>query len=391
MIKALNFKIVYCLIFVFCCSFGSKAQNSIFSITPPNDFRFEDLWNISISIDNQNKYDNYRISLRVFDVNRGLLIEAQSKKFIISATSLNINSTSLSQISPFSYPYKSSTVINSIIQRGGLFPAGDYKFDYTLYGTNAGTTTKLAEYSGNHSVLMPSFLQLVSVFDKDTIKEENPNFMWLPASATRTVGSIESSREYKLTYTISIAEVLVNQTPYVALTANPQYFYQQGLENTLLTYPFSARKFNLCKTYAWQVKGIINGQTVIASEIWTFSTPCEKEIIAPRAPVLVKQKKDLSVCHVQNNTIHFAYYEEYNVEEGTLLNATIYNSKNKIVNTSAQLNLSVTKGYNTYTLNSCPNAANLINGEHYLLVITNAKGEKWYLRITNNQTTNNCY
>ena len=390
-IKAFNFKILYCVALLLFCSIVGKSQNSILPITPPNDFRFEDLWNISISTNNQTNYDNYHVNLRIFDTNKGLLIEAQTKAFNSNSAITNINASNLSLVSPFSYPYKSSTAISSIIQRGGLFPAGDYKFDYVLYGTSSGTSTKLAESSINHSVLMPSFLQLVSVFDKDTIKEENPNFMWLPASATRTVGSIESEREYKLTYSISVVEILTNQTPYVALTANPQFFYQTGLENTLLTYPFSARKFEPCKNYAWQVKGVINGQTVIASEIWTFSTPCEKEVIVPNAPVLVKQKSDLAICYVQNNTIHFAYYEEYNVADGAILNATIYNMKNEVVNTPTQLNLKVTKGYNTYILNTCPKEVNLINGESYQLVITNAKNEKWYLRIINKQTTNDCY
>jgi hypothetical protein len=390
-IKLLNFRILYCAILIFFIPLVGKSQNSILSVTPPNDFRFEDLWNLSITTDNQNNYSSYYINLRVFDTNKGLLIEAKSNSFPITTSVTNINVANLSLVTPFSYPYTSSTALNSIIQRGGLFPAGDYKFEYILYGTNAGANTKLAEYSANHSVLMPSFLQLVSVFDKDTVKEPNPNFMWLPASATRTVGTIEGAQEYKLTYTISIAEILVNQTPYVALTSNPQFFYQTGLENTLLTYPFSARRFEPCKSYVWQVKGVINGQTVIASEIWTFSTPCNKEIITPNVPVLVKQKADLAVSNVLNNTVNFAYYEEYHVEEGAILNAVIYNSKHEVVNSAAQLNLQVKKGYNVYKLNTCPSGTNLINGESYLLVITNAKNEKWYLRIVNNQTTNDCY
>lgn len=389
-IKALNIKILYCIILIFCCSLAGKSQNSILPITPPNDFRFEDLWNISISTNNQNNYDNYYVNLRVFDANKGLLIEVQSKVFNSNSAITNINASNLSLVSPFSYPYKNSTAINSIIQRGGLFPAGDYKFDYVLYGNSSGANTKLAESSINHSVLMPSFLQLVSVFDKDTIKEENPNFMWLPASATRTVGSIESEREYKLTYSISVVEILTNQTPYVALTANPQFFYEAGLENTLLTYPFSARKFEPCKNYAWQVKGVINGQTVIASEIWTFSTPCEKEIIVPNAPVLVKQKADLTYCLVTNNTFSFSYYEEYDVEDGDILNAELFDEKNRKIREAKDMNLEVHKGLNTYNISVCPLGIDLKQG-FYLLVITNSRNEKWYLRIYNKQTVNDCY
>lgn len=388
--KALNFRLLYCIVLIFCLTSIAKSQNSIVPITPPNDFRFEDLWNISISTDNQNNYDNYKITLRIFDVNKGLLIEAQSKSFSSSSSVININSANLSLVSPFSYPYKSSTVINSIIQRGGVFPAGDYRFNYVLYGNSAGVTTKLAEQSLTHSVLMPSFLQLVSVFDKDTIKEENPNFMWLPASATRTVGSVENAQEYKLTYTISVAEILTNQTPYVALTSNPQFFYQAGLENTLLTYPFSARKFEPCKTYAWQVKGVINGQTVIASEIWTFSTACEKEIIIPNAPVLVKQKADLTHCLVSNNIFSFSYYEEYDVAQGDILNAELFNKKGEKIREAKDMNLEVHRGLNTYNVSVCPFGVDLKQG-FYQLVITNSRNEKWYLRIYNKQKVNNCY
>lgn len=389
-IKVLNCRFLFCVVLVFCCSIVGKSQNSILPITPPNDFRFEDLWNISISTDNQNNYDTYRVNLRVFDANKGLLIEAQSKAFNSNTAITNINASNLSLVSPFSYPYKSSTAINGIIQRGGLFPAGDYKFDYVLYGTKSGISTKLAEYSANHSVLMPSFLQLVSVFDKDTIKEKNPNFMWLPASATKTVGSLEGSQEYKLTYTISVVEILTNQTPYVALTANPQFFYQAGLENTLLTYPFSARKFEPCKNYAWQIKGVINGQTVIASEIWIFSTPCEKEIITPNAPVLVKQKADLTYCLVTNNTFSFSYYEEYDSKQGDILNAELFDKKGRRIREAKDINLEVHKGLNTYNLSVCPSGIDLKQG-FYKLVITNSRNEKWYLRIYNKQEVNDCY
>lgn len=389
-IKALNFKVLYCILLLFFCSFAGKSQHSILPITPPNDFRFEDLWNITVSTSSQANYESYNIQLRIFDVNKGLLIEAQSKSFNNNSATTNINATNLSLVSPFSYPYKSSTTINSIIQRGGLFPAGDYKFEYVLYGRNSGANSKLAEYSTSHSVLTPSFLQLVSIFDKDTIKEENPNFMWLPASATQTVGSIESTKEYQLTYTISVVEILTNQTPYVALTSNPQFFYQEGLENTLLIYPFSARKFEPCKTYAWQVKGVINGQTVIASEIWTFSTPCEKEIIIPKAPVLVKQKADLTYCLVSENTFSFSYYEEYDVNEGDILNAELFDKKGKKIREAKDINLEVHKGLNTYHVSVCPSGIDLKQG-FYQLVITNSRNEKWYLRVYNKQKVNDCY
>lgn len=389
-IKAFYCRLLYSLVYLWCSFTSVTAQNNLIAITPPNDFRFEDLLNINVTTDNTNTYDNYHINIRIFDVSKGLLIEAQSKSFT-SAGSVNFNTTNSAQLSPFSYPFKSSTAIESIIQRGGLFPAGSYRVDYLLYGNTGGASTKLTDYTLNHVVIMPSVLQLVSVFDKDTLKEEQPTFMWLPASATQTVGSIESQQEYKMTYTISVAEILTNQTPYMAITSNPQFFYQTGLENTMILYPFSARKLEPCKTYAWQVKGTINNQTIIASEVWTFNTPCEKEIPVPDAPVLVKQKEDLAVCYVRNNTINFAYYEEYNVEEGALLNATIYNSKKEINNTPKQLNLVVNKGYNTFKLNSCPDETNLLNGNNYLLVITNGKNEKWYLRIINDQTVNTCY
>lgn len=390
--KAFRYRLLCFFIIVFCGLSPLKSQNSIMAVAPPNDFRFEDLWNVNIVLNNSIKYPDYYINLRIFNGNSGLLMDVVSNKFQAQSNSLSFSAVDLSMIKPFSYPYKSSAVLGDIVTRGGLFPAGDYRFDYTLYGVDAvGANTKLTTTTVSHSVIMPAALQLVSVFDKDTVKEVSPIFMWLPASATQTVGGVESAKEYKLTYTVSVVEVLKNQTPYAAITSNPQFFYQTGLENTLLQYPFSARKFDECKTYAWQVKGIINGQTVIASEVWTFNTPCETPVISPDAPVLVKKKEDLAVCYVKNNTVYFAYYEEYHVEEGAQLNAVIYNSKQEVVNTSDQLNLTVQKGYNTFTLNSCPKDANLLNGEKYLLVITNAKNEKWYLRIVNNQTTNNCY
>lgn len=369
----------------------ANAQNSIMVQTPPNDFRLEDLWNITINKDASGPYDTYFIDLKIFDNSKGLLVALNTKNFTVPSNTQVFSSATISALTPFNYTYSGSSAIEDISRRGGLFPAGDYKFEYSLYGNSGGSQTKLADASISHSVIMPSFLQLISVFDKDTLKEENPTFMWLPASATKVVGSFETEKEYKLTYTISVAEVYTNQTPYMAITSNPKFFTQEKLDNTLLTYPFSARKFEPCKTYAWQVRGVVNGQTVISSEIWIFKTPCKKEEVVPTVPVLVKQNVDLATCYVSNNTIYFAYYEEYEVSEGAVLNAKIYDTKSGLVADENQLSLLVKKGYNTFTVNTCPAGANLLNGNNYQMVITNSKNEKWYLRIVNNQSTNTCY
>lgn len=389
--KTITFRFLCFVSIFFCSGVIGKAQNTIIALTPPNDFKFEDLWNITITTDANNTYSQYQVGLRVFDTHKGLLLETFTAPFTINNNQYTINSSTLNAVAPFNYTFGENSLLRSIIQRGGLFPAGDYRFDYSVIGINGAVQTKIADYTLSHSVIMPAFLQLVSVFDKDSLKESNPTFMWLPASATHTEGNYETEIEYKLTYTISIVEVLTNQTPYAAMTSNPKFFYQQNLENTLLTYPYSARKFEPCKTYAWQVRGIINGQTVISSEIWTFTTPCEQPLIIPNSPVLVKNNPDLAICNVLNNTVYFAYYEEYAVEDGATLNATIYDTKNKAVVSKEQLGLLLKTGYNTFTINTCPKNANLLNGQNYLLVITNTKNEKWYLRIINNQTTNTCY
>lgn len=388
--KAKTFRLLCFLTIVFCSGIIGKAQNTIVALTPPNDFKFEDLWNITITTDANNTYSQYQIGLRVFDTHKGLLLETFTSPFAVNNNQHTINSSILNSVMPFDHTFGTTGILYSIVQRGGLFPAGDYRFDYSVIGINGAVQTKIADYTQSHSVIMPAFLQLVSVFDKDSIQEAQPTFMWLPASATHTAGNYETEIEYKLTYTISIVEVLTNQTPYAAITSNPKFFYQQNLENTLLTYPYSARKFEPCKTYAWQVRGVINGQTIISSEIWTFTTPCEKPLILPEAPVLVKQKADLTYCKVSNNMFSFSYYEEYDVKEGDILNAVIFDKKNVEILTPENLMLSVKRGLNTYTLSVCPSGLDLGTG-FYQLVITNSRNEKWYLRIYNDQTVNDCY
>lgn len=388
--KAVMYRLLCFMTIVFCIGIIGKAQNTIIALTPPNDFKFEDLWNITITTDQNNTYNQYKIGLRVFDTHRGLLLETFTAPFTINNNQYTINSSALAAVMPFDHTFGTTGIFYSIVQRGGLFPAGDYRFDYSIIGIDGVVQTKIADYTQNHSVIMPAFLQLVSVFDKDSIQEAHPTFMWLPASATHKAGNYETEIEYKLTYTMAIVEVLTNQTPYAAITSNPKFFYQQNLENTLLTYPYSARKFEPCKTYAWQVRGVINGQTIISSEIWTFTTSCEKPVVIPEAPVLVKQKADLTYCKVSNNMFSFSYYEEYDVKEGDILNAVIFDKKNVEILTPENLMLSVKRGLNTYTLSVCPSGLDLGTG-FYQLVITNSRNEKWYLRIYNDQTVNNCY
>jgi hypothetical protein len=110
---------------------------------------------------------------------------------------------------------------------------------------------------------------LVYPANGDSLVLSFPTFSWTPAypiaSNTRSA------------YAVRIVEVLGDQSPEGAIQANPDWYAQTGLTNTLLPYPLFAPPFVKGKKYAWQVeldytyfKEEAQRQSKMLSEVYWF-------------------------------------------------------------------------------------------------------------------------
>lgn len=151
-------------------------------------------------------------------------------------------------------------------------------------------------------------------YDKDTIEEKEPTFMWQTNLTT-------IQNDVRISQALNVVEINANQTATEAIVENPSLLYREGILSTSFNYPSSNKELEEGHRYAWQIIYLFNGMVVQQSDVWEF-------ILAKKTPptrnfVVVKSKNDGSILQTQQ--------EELNVlttETGTLdLMVTVTNSK----------------------------------------------------------------
>jgi hypothetical protein len=88
----------------------------------------------------------------------------------------------------------------------------------------------------------------------------------------------------------------------------------------------------------------------------------------------LSRKPDAGYYLASGRILKFWFEEEYSVAEGTSLTYKILDSTNKVVANPSSL--TVKQGYNQFDLN-----VTALSPAYYLLEVSNAKNEKWYLRF----------
>ena len=104
--------------------------------------------------------------------------------------------------------------------------------------------------------------QLISPADGSLVDASQPVlFTWTAKS---------NNPAARNTYSLKVVEIIGRQSPDDAVKRNPTWYQSNELRTTMLQYPFSARKLEAEKKYAWTVQ-IINKETQVASETGTMA------------------------------------------------------------------------------------------------------------------------
>ena len=167
-----------------------KGQVTVSAITPGPRFTLDDLWNITLVRSNPNLADAWvNVSVTVYDEQVSKIVSSTTKQFQFKSTVININKANLRPYQPIAVNYAQRNFKNELEKQGGIFPSGNYKVEISCNSVGNGEYTEpLGKfvYNINAELIMP--IQLISVYNNDTIEEENPMFNWILAQNSPLIG-----------------------------------------------------------------------------------------------------------------------------------------------------------------------------------------------------------
>lgn len=101
-------------------------------------------------------------------------------------------------------------------------------------------------------------------YDKDTIPETRPVFVW-----QCNLAAIQSDPRLSLQF--GLTELESGQTAAEAMLVNPALCVVNDLQSTSYSYPSTLEELKKGHTYVWQVRLLFNDQVVQESEPWQFT------------------------------------------------------------------------------------------------------------------------
>lgn len=246
-----------------------SAQFSIYAFTPPPAFSVDDLWNINIMLKGSSQFEEYFITLELFEKTLGKVAEAKTIEFVLKTSFLTINKSNYeSFVDESSINYLNNQFFSSCKESGGRVPPGEYTAKYTLWGVIVDPVTgrvfeDLVIYESDiaeYSLYPPS---LIHVYDQDTIFDLQPVFSWTPPFPL-PIGKI-------IQYRIRFVEQYEGQNNDEAMLSNPAILELEQNQSTVLIYPSYALYMVKGSNYAWQVSAYTDNILLGKSEVWNFS------------------------------------------------------------------------------------------------------------------------
>jgi len=257
----------------------------------------------------------------------------------------------------------------------GFLPIGSFNICYSLFYINSDAPETLAEECAVVQVEPISPPQLVMPGDKEATTSKYPMFSWLaPAPLNMT---------NKLQYQWVITEVNKTQTPADAIQKNIPLLKKLELSQNYFYYPTGAPPLDTSKTYAWQVLAKTNGSPIALSEIWTFklkepeiqkSSPYQKSSYSYKM-----QKEEDGALAICTGLLEYEFYNENNNSVVNLNLVDLSVSKRKTVSIELP-SQKIIYGQNFMQIDFRKNK-DMIPNHLYLLVLTDSRNERWYLKF----------
>ena len=242
---------------------------------PPFQFKIENMWKVTLINPTKATYTVYLRGVAT-ESTQGQIVAATTATFTLAPGVKVVNSRELVPMSITVNNNKYADVVQNI----NAVPTGDYEICVSVINTETGielgtqcmeaqtqnlSQVELLQPENNTKFFSRGFTNMSSndINDAKVIPGSFISFNWLPPSPIPP--------GVKATYSIKIAEIFGNQSPYDAVLSNPAFYKNQNIYSNVFLYPVEGRSFVNNRRYAWKVSAYLNNVLVSESETWEFT------------------------------------------------------------------------------------------------------------------------
>ncbi|MHB8579578.1 MAG: hypothetical protein ACYDA4_06920 [Ignavibacteriaceae bacterium] len=242
---------------------------------PPYQFKIENMWKVTLINSTKTTYTVYLRGVAT-ESTQGQIVSATTASFSLAPGIKVVNSRELVPMSITVNNNKYADVVQNI----NAVPTGDYEICVSVINTETGielgtqcmeaqtqnlSQVELLQPENNTKFLSGGFTGRSNdnINDAKIIPGSFITFNWLPPSPIPP--------SVKATYSLRIAEIFGNQSPYDAVLSNPAFYINQNIYSNIFLYPVEGRSFVNNRRYAWKVSAYLNNVLVSESETWEFT------------------------------------------------------------------------------------------------------------------------
>lgn len=327
------------------------------------------LWNLSL-VNTTNGPMNIQVEMLLTDVvNSQRVLTATTRTILLPG---GVRSIRPEDVKPVLYS-TGNPGYNVDANPDGFLPIGIFSACYTVIRLENDNLERLAESCEQIEVEPLAPPQLIAPFDKEVIEITRPYFNWLPPAPRELFNN--------LLFDWVLVAVQPTQSIADAVQQNIPVLSQSGISFTGLQYPLSSPALDTGRLYAWRITARSNTTPVAVSEIWSFrvgqpqavkNKPVDKGYYSK-----LRREDDASYI-ICNGILRYEHVSEINNNTVAVQLTDISSVQRKVVLPDSA-NTTMQYGQNFIDLDLM--ASGLIHRHIYLLQVTDAAGQRWYLRF----------
>lgn len=344
--------VIFCLLLVF--TYVKASISVIPQVSQADYYSIKELSRLILINDASSSFEAM-VKVILYDEKSLEVATAQTAVF-----TLHRGSNSLVTLTQLEFTSFNSRLFQTFYRSHGYFPFGRYRacveiltyvglerLEQTCFNIRAGR-------SFNLQLAMP--LNQAEVTSLDFLS-------WLPIAGIQGVS-----------YQMNLVEVLERQTPEEAIRFNPSYIAANDLKSNLFPINPGLKPLVTGNTYAWQVKGTMDGQPLVTSEVWSFKVVEPDDNIDEDIGVVpVAKSREMPRYILENEVLHFK--PEDRLSGAYELQVVEMQSNRELAKGSEMLGQ--VRGHLSLNARKVIGKA---KGKDYLLVLTDtAIGKKYYL------------